>query len=227
MTSAAHARNLLGPVLRGAYRVRVTGAHRCLMPGGVILAALGRGRADPAVLAVSSPRPVHVIVDAAEGIPPQVSGWMGRLVVERAADAPRVLRRALDLVAEGRAVGVFVSRMGEHHPNGNAEGSHSAATAATAAWLQYRSGAPVIPVAIEGTSVPAGRTLPRWRSTVHLGFGEAIAAPRRVEVYSRDEIRQRGEVLRQAVEDFTREADARWAPGGVEWSTSSQDNGGS
>ena len=228
MSWAAHARNLWGPWLRGAYRVRVIGAHRCPTRGGVILAAHSRGSADAAIMALLSPRPVHVIVDAPAGVPSRIPEAVGRIVVSRPSSAPRALRHALEMLQQGRAVGVFVAR--DDDDPSESRFPRSSASAATAAWLQARSGSPIVPVCITGTAVSRGRTVPRLGSTVTLSFSDPIESTPLADPWSRRDIRQRAEALRQAVEDFTQRSEERIAsdsvgPGAVGPGMPAPDNG--
>jgi len=101
----ASARNLVGPLLRATYRIRVTGAHHLPVTGGVLVMATGEGVLDPALLATSLRRPIAVMVG--RGAPPGPLGHaLGRISVKD--DEPgAALRQAVEELRNAGAVGCF------------------------------------------------------------------------------------------------------------------------
>ena len=128
---------------------------------------------DAIILGSAAPRPIHFIVLQwmYDLIYIRWFYWgMGAIPVRAGSDA-RGLRRAARALARGRLVGVF--------PEGtrSADGTFGEAQPG-AALLAALTGAPVVPVFIDGArdSMPVGTTLPR-PARIHVRFGPALAFP--------------------------------------------------
>lgn len=211
ISGAATTRNLLGPALRGLYRVRLTGAHHVPRSGGVLLVANHDGLADATILALSGQRPVEVVADGGTlpGLWERVSGVTGRIVVGENPDS--ALRDAVRALTEGRAVGMF--------PEGSlpdAVGTDQARAVGPlrpvrpgAAYAQVRSGVPVVPVALLGTAGTRPTDPPRPRSILDIVYGEPFVPAPPADPWSRAGILAVAEVIRQRLSDHVDLARAR------------------
>lgn len=193
MTAAAHIRNLVGPLVRRAYRIRVTGSHHLPLRGQVLVVASHPGPLDALVLATCTPRPIRMLVDSA-GPPGAIR------VVEGEAGGPP-LREAVAALRGGEAVGVFPE-------GGVADGSVAQALPA-AAYLQVRTEAPVVPVALFGTRGERMGDPPRPRSTVDVVIGSAFIPDPPGDELSRAAILGVSEQIRQRLADHVRVAAIR------------------
>ena len=96
---------------------------------------------------------------------------MGAIPLRTEGADTRALRRALEVLESGGAVGIFPE--GRRMPDGSiGEGKMGAA------FLAWRSGAPVIPAAIVGAhhAMPVGSAFPKPRR-IRVFFGEVIRFP--------------------------------------------------
>jgi len=212
ISGVATTRNVLGPVVRAAFRIHVTGAHHVPRRGGLILIANHPGIADAVVLAAAAPRPVRVVSEAGAlaGAWAALSAATGRFVVGEGDDGSDALRAAVVAVGAGDAVGMF--------PEGrlpSVGGSHRVA-AMGAAYVQVRSGAPVVPVALLGTHGRRPTDPPPPRSLINVVFGQAFRPPPPADPLARGNILDIAELLRQQLADHVVTAIARSGRVGLE-----------
>ncbi|MFQ5948932.1 MAG: lysophospholipid acyltransferase family protein [Acidimicrobiia bacterium] len=129
-------------------------------PGPIVVAANHYSHLDPFVVGMAVRRPVrYLAVDELFGrsrLFDAVTYWMGAIPMSRVRAPVRALRTALTHLESGGAVGVFpeshrVWTWGETPPKRGA------------AWLSLRNGAPLVPVALEGTRESFGRGAARIR----------------------------------------------------------------
>lgn len=183
MNSTATARNLVGPLVRLGYRVRVLGAHHCPRRGAVLVAAPYLGVVDPTVIATCLPRPVDVLVDPG-ALTALGARLPGRIVV--AEDQPETgMHLALEVLGVGGAVGTWCG-----------DGLESAA-----GYLAVRSGAPILPVAVLGGSGSHPGDPPAWRSRIDVVVGPTFTVGTPVDPFTRAAAREAGEFIRQRVTD--------------------------
>lgn len=196
--AVAHARNLLGPLVRLAYRVRITGAHHVPRRGGLLIVANHPGLIDPVILEANSPRPVHVVTDG--GVLPEVwertAPLTGRLIA-RDPVGP-VLRQAVDLLRANRAVAMFPE-------GGLTDGSVDDALPGVG-FVAARADVPVVPVALFGTHGQRPTDPPTPRSEIDLIFGEPFTLPRPTDPARRAEALRLTEAIRQRLADHVRHA---------------------
>lgn len=151
---------------------RVWGAEHVPAEGPVIVASNHIGVVDGPVLHGAIPRGSHIIVkqeffDSRLGF---LMDWAGQIPVDRSAGRAALVV-ALDLLKEGRLVGIF--------PEGSRGSGALQSVKAGVAWLAMNSGAPVVPAACLGTR-PAGASVghvPRPRARLHVVFGEPLVLP--------------------------------------------------
>jgi 1-acyl-sn-glycerol-3-phosphate acyltransferase len=142
-------------LMYGLWRPRVLGAWRVPASGPVILAVNHSHNIDGPMVMGVAPRPVHFLIkkEAFVGpLDPFLTG-IGQLKVD------------------GGVLGIF--------PEGTRGEGDFASLRAGLAYFAVRSGAPVVPVAVLGSSDRPGRlikALPPLRSRVDVVFGDPFAA---------------------------------------------------
>lgn len=202
----ATTRNLAGPLVRSAYAVRITGAHRVPRRGAVLIVANHGGIVDATLLATVSPRPVRVVSSGGvlPGVWQRTSSATGRIVVDD--DPSAAMRAAVDALTSGNAVAIF--------PEGELPEMASQTLRPIlpgAAYVQVRSGAPVLPVALLGTHGERPTDPPRLRSPIDIVFGEPFMPPSPTDPCSRAAILDVAEAIRQRLADHLVLAQARTA----------------
>jgi len=222
-SGVATTRNLLGPLVRAAFRVHVTGAHYLPSHGGVLLIANHPGIADATILTAAAPRPVRVVSEAGAlaGAWTALSAATGRIVVGEEDDAFDALRTAVEAVAAGDAVGMF--------PEGrlpSVDEPHRVA-AMGAAYVQVRTGVPVVPVALLGTHGRRPTDPPAPRALIDVVFGQAFRLPAPADPLARGSIVDVAELLRQHLADHVATARARSGRVGLEELPTTRKDGGS
>jgi len=191
MSASATARNLVSPVLRWGYRVRVSGAHQCPRRGALVVVAQHEGFLDAALIASALPRPVDVLVD-----PGALAGITGRIpgrIVIAPEDPGRGLRTAVDRLAAGGAIGAW-----------SGSGRETAA-----AYLASRVPAPILPVAVFGGGGRHATDPPPLRSRIEVVVGTPFEIPPRGDPVSRATVRGLAEAIRQRVADHVAAAMVR------------------
>nr|WP_256641861.1 lysophospholipid acyltransferase family protein [Streptomyces murinus] len=157
----------------GLWRPRVLGAWKVPASGPVILAVNHSHNIDGPMVMGVAPRPTHFLIKKEAFIGPLgafLTG-IGQLKVDRAAADRAAITQALDLLAAGGVLGIF--------PEGTRGEGDFASLRAGLAYFAVRSGAPVVPVAVMGSSDRPGRwikALPPVRSRVDVVFGDPFEA---------------------------------------------------
>lgn len=196
MNATATARNLVAPVLRWGYRLRVQGAHLCPRRGPLLVVAPHRGFLDPTVIATCLPRPVDVLVTpgALSTLGARVPG---RIIVSE-EDPGDALRHAREQLDAGAAVGAWIGD----------------GLAGAAGYLAVRSSAPILPVAVFGGSGRHPGDPPTWRTPIDVVVGEPfslsdVAQAEGVDPLARSTILRAAEIIRQRVADHAEAAEVR------------------
>jgi len=195
MNASATARNLVAPVLRRAYRVRVQGVHLCPRRGPLLVVAPHLGFLDSTVIATCLPRPVDVLVGP--GALTTVGARVpGRIVVD-ADDPGPALREACERMEQGAAVGAWTG-----------EGLTAAG------YLAVRTGAAILPVAVFGGAGRHPGDPPPLRSAVDIYVGEPFSLPvagdsEHLDPRARSTVLRAAELIRQHVADHARAAGVR------------------
>ncbi|MGW2477809.1 lysophospholipid acyltransferase family protein [Streptomyces sp. NPDC001665] len=160
-------------LMYGLFRPRVLGAWRVPASGPVILAVNHSHNIDGPMLMGTAPRPVHFLIkkEAFVGpLDPFLRG-IGQLEVDRATADRTAITRALGVLEDGGVLGIF--------PEGTRGEGDFASLRAGLAYFAVRSGAPIVPVAVLGSTERRGRlisALPPLRSRVDVVFGDAFEA---------------------------------------------------
>lgn len=160
-------------LMHGLFRPRVLGAWRVPAAGPVILAVNHSHNIDGPMLMGTAPRPVHFLIkkEAFVGpLDPFLRG-IGQLKVDRTTADRTAITHALGVLEGGGVLGIF--------PEGTRGEGDFASLRAGLAYFAVRSGAPIVPVAVLGSTERRGRlisALPPLRSRVDVVFGEAFQA---------------------------------------------------
>ncbi|MFB8090474.1 lysophospholipid acyltransferase family protein [Streptomyces sp. NPDC058369] len=160
-------------LMYGLFKPRVLGAWRVPASGPVILAVNHSHNIDGPMLMGTAPRPVHFLIkkEAFVGpLDPFLRG-IGQLKVDRTIADRTAITRALGVLEDGGVLGIF--------PEGTRGDGDFASLRAGLAYFAVRSGAPIVPVAVLGSTERRGRlisALPPLRSRVDVVFGEPFEA---------------------------------------------------
>lgn len=160
-------------VLRARWDLTVRGADRVPTDGPLVVVANHVGVLDGPLMAIVSPRPVHVLTkrEMYEG---RLGGFLmasGQIPVNRTGPDPAAVKSALRVLRDGGAVGVF--------PEGTRGAGEVEAVKPGAAYLAMAAGAHVVPLVFLGTRLPGGsnNSLPPAHSPMVMSFGGAFDVP--------------------------------------------------
>ncbi|GGX11060.1 lysophospholipid acyltransferase family protein [Streptomyces lomondensis] len=160
-------------LMYGLWKPRVLGAWRVPTTGPVIFAVNHSHAIDGPMVMGVAPRPTHFLIkkEAFVGpLDPFLTG-IGQLKVDRDTTDRTAITRALGVLDNGGVLGIF--------PEGTRGEGDFASLRAGLAYFAVRSGAPIVPVAVLGSSDRPGRLikgLPPLRSRVDVVFGEPFDA---------------------------------------------------
>jgi 1-acyl-sn-glycerol-3-phosphate acyltransferase len=202
----------VAPALRAVYRPQVTGFEHVPADGPVIFAANHQSFADQFFIPLGARRQVFYFAKAEYFNAPGVRGkamaaffhGMGQVPVERTdtRSAAAVIDIGLEVLAEGRALGIFPE--GTRSPDGRLYKFRTGV-----ARIAIRSGVPVVPVGLVGTRDVQPPDSRRWRQApveVHFGrpqtFGQLAEQERSTRVLREVTDSIRAEVQRLCGQDF-------------------------
>jgi 1-acyl-sn-glycerol-3-phosphate acyltransferase len=160
-------------LMYGLWKPRVLGSWRVPATGPVILAVNHAHNIDGPMLMGTAPRPVHFLVkkEAFVGpLDPFLRG-IGQLKVDRHGVDRNAITDALGVLKDGGVLGIF--------PEGTRGEGDFASLRAGLAYFAVRSGAPIVPVAVLGSTERRSRLIPAvppLRSRVDVVFGDAFEA---------------------------------------------------
>ncbi|GAA3054158.1 lysophospholipid acyltransferase family protein [Streptomyces roseofulvus] len=160
-------------LMYGFWKPRVLGAWRVPASGPVILAVNHAHNIDGPMLMGTAPRPVHFLIKKEAFVGP-LGGFLegiGQLKVDRDSTDRKAIGDALGVLERGGVLGIF--------PEGTRGEGDFASLRAGLAYFAVRSGAPIVPVAVLGSTERPGRLvkgLPALRSRVDVVFGEPFEA---------------------------------------------------
>jgi 1-acyl-sn-glycerol-3-phosphate acyltransferase len=172
---------LLTPMLRGLYRIRVSGRENVPSDGPVILAANHRSFLDSLFLPLVVGRRVTFVAKA-EYFDSKKTAWffrgVGQIPIRREGGnaSEGALAAATDVLERGGVFAIYPE--GTRTRDGFTHRGHTGV-----ARLALRTGAPVVPVGLVGTEEcqPVNRKLPRLFRKVQIRFGAPIPAARYAE----------------------------------------------
>ncbi len=160
-------------LMYGLWRPRVLGAWRVPASGPAILAVNHSHNIDGPMVMGVSPRPTHFLIKKEAFVGPLgtfLTG-IGQLKVDRTSADRTAITDALGVLGNGGVLGIF--------PEGTRGEGDFASLRAGLAYFAVRSGAPIVPVAVLGSSEKPGRLiegLPPLRSRVDVVFGDPFEA---------------------------------------------------
>ncbi|MFD6419095.1 lysophospholipid acyltransferase family protein [Streptomyces sp. NPDC060194] len=160
-------------LMYGLWKPRVLGAWRIPATGPAILAVNHLHNLDGPMVMGVAPRPVHFLIkkEAFVGpLDPFLLG-IGQLKVDRSTADRTAITQALGVLDNGGVLGIF--------PEGSRGEGDFASLRAGLAYFAVRSGAPIVPVAVLGSTDARGRLvsgLPPLRSRVDVVFGDPFQA---------------------------------------------------
>ncbi|MBT3165059.1 1-acyl-sn-glycerol-3-phosphate acyltransferase [Streptomyces sp. Vc74B-19] len=160
-------------LMYGLWKPRVLGSWRVPASGPVIFAVNHSHNIDGPMVMGVAPRPTHFLIkkEAFVGpLDPFLTG-IGQLKVDRHSTDRTAIARALGVLEQGGVLGIF--------PEGTRGEGDFASIRAGLAYFAVRSAAPIVPVAVLGSSDRPGRlvkALPPLRSRVDVVFGDPFDA---------------------------------------------------
>ncbi|MFI5639139.1 lysophospholipid acyltransferase family protein [Streptomyces goshikiensis] len=157
----------------GLWRPRVLGAWKVPASGPVILAVNHAHNIDGPMLMGTAPRPLHFLIKREAFIGPlgPFLEGIGQVKVDRSGTDRTAITRALGVLEQGGALGIF--------PEGTRGEGDFASLRAGLAYFAVRGAAPIVPVAVLGSTDRRGRLvkgLPPLKSRVDVVFGDAFDA---------------------------------------------------
>ncbi|GHI08802.1 1-acyl-sn-glycerol-3-phosphate acyltransferase [Streptomyces cellostaticus] len=160
-------------LMYGLWKPRVLGAWRLPATGPAILAVNHSHNVDGPMVMGVAPRPTHFLIKKEAFVGPLGSflTGIGQLKVDRTSADRAAISEALGVLDNGGVLGIF--------PEGTRGEGDFASLRAGLAYFAVRSGAPIVPVAVLGSSDRPGRlikALPPLRSRVDVVFGDPFEA---------------------------------------------------
>ncbi|MBK3580247.1 1-acyl-sn-glycerol-3-phosphate acyltransferase [Streptomyces sp. MBT65] len=160
-------------LMYGLWKPRVLGSWKVPATGPVILAVNHSHNIDGPMVIGVAPRASHFLVKKEAFVGPlgPFMRAVGQVEVDRSTADRTAVTRALDILKNGGVLGIF--------PEGSRGEGDFAALRAGLAYFAVRSGAPIVPVAVLGSSEKRGRlikALPPLRSRVDVVFGDPFDA---------------------------------------------------
>lgn len=157
----------------GLWKPRVLGAWRVPATGPVILAVNHSHIIDGPMVIGVAPRPSHFLVKKEAFVGPldPCMRALGQVKVDRSTADRTAITQALAVLAGGGVLGIF--------PEGTRGEGDFASLRAGLSYFAVRSGAPIVPVAVLGSTERRGRLikgLPPLRSRVDVVFGDPFEA---------------------------------------------------
>ncbi|MFJ9041388.1 lysophospholipid acyltransferase family protein [Streptomyces sp. NPDC102406] len=160
-------------LMYGLWKPRVLGSWRVPASGPLIFAVNHSHNVDGPMVMGVAPRPTHFLIKQEAFIGPLGTflEGIGQLKVDRSSADRTAVTRALDVLAAGGVLGIF--------PEGTRGEGDFASLRAGLAYFALRGGAPIVPVAVLGSTEKHGRLtkkLPPLRSRVDVVFGDPFDA---------------------------------------------------
>jgi 1-acyl-sn-glycerol-3-phosphate acyltransferase len=157
----------------GLWKPRVLGAWKVPATGPAILAVNHSHAIDGPMVMGVAPRPTHFLIKKEAFIGPLDPFLLaiGQVKVDRATTDRTAITDALGVLSSGGVLGIF--------PEGTRGDGDFASLRAGLAYFAVRSGAPIVPVAVLGSSEKSSRltkALPPLRSRVDVVFGDPFEA---------------------------------------------------
>lgn len=153
-------RPVCAPLIRAAWRVRITGKEYIPKTGPAVLASNHLSILDHFLLPLSTKRPVYYL-SKAEHFDHKVRGWLfgqwGAIPLQRGKGDKEAVRRGVEILQAGQLFGIYPE--GTRSKDGRLYKGHTGV-----ARIALEGGAPIVPCAMIGTheALPKGSTRPRF-----------------------------------------------------------------
>lgn len=160
-------------LMYGLWKPRVLGAWKVPATGPVIFAVNHSHNIDGPMVMGVAPRPTHFLIKKEAFVGPlgRFLTGIGQVKVDRESTDRTAIARALGVLEAGGVLGIF--------PEGTRGEGDFASLRAGLAYFAVRGGAPIVPVAVLGSSEKRSRLtkgLPPLRSRVDVVFGDPFEA---------------------------------------------------
>ena len=160
-------------LMYGLWKPRVLGAWKVPATGPAILAVNHSHNVDGPMVMGVAPRPTHFLIKKEAFIGPLDPFLLGigQVKVDRTTADRTAITQALGILESGGVLGIF--------PEGTRGEGDFASLRAGLAYFAVRSGAPIVPVAVLGSTQRRGRLikgLPPLRSRIDVVFGAPFQA---------------------------------------------------
>ena len=160
-------------LMYGLWKPRVLGAWKVPATGPAILAINHSHIIDGPVVMGVAPRPTHFLIKKEAFVGPLGPFLLavGQVKVDRAVADRTAITQALGILDDGGVLGIF--------PEGTRGEGDFASLRGGLTYFAVRSGAPIVPVAVLGSTERRGRLvkdLPPLRSRLDVVFGEPFEA---------------------------------------------------
>lgn len=188
------------------FRRRIEGLENIPAQGGCLIAVNHLSYADPLLVGLACPRPVHFMAKAELFRVPLLKSILPRLhafPVRRGAADRQAIRKALELLQNGAVLGVFPegTRNRQRQSDGDMLPLHGGA-----AMLALRTGVPVVPAAVWGTGRIAGPLgLPK-PVKIGIRFGQPINLPPPEQV-NKESVAEASRTIMEAIKNVLDEVD--------------------
>jgi 1-acyl-sn-glycerol-3-phosphate acyltransferase len=177
-------RGVLRLILTVVWRMRIVGAERVPLSGPLIVACNHVSYFDPPALGAAAPRPIAYMAKASLfDIPvlgPTIRA-LGTYPVDRSRGDIAAIKRSLEVLRKGGAVGIF--------PEGTRNPTGALPAQSGVALLASLSGATVLPAYVDGTANP--KSLHR----ISVVFGEPLRFERREKARREDLAKHTDEIM--------------------------------
>lgn len=184
---AAHARNLVGPLIRSTYRIDVHGGENLPRHGRVLVLCDWNNIAAPSVLKSGLPRPIHVWAAGPAALPGPLMSFTGDLAMPGGHPGVAVVRNVVRLLDQGEAVvAIGVTDIG---------------------YVLARTGSAIITAHVHAPETKRPTDPPARKSMISVTMGRPREFPERLRhpMPSRSATRAAGEWARQHLVDETGE----------------------
>jgi hypothetical protein len=185
---AAHARNIVGPLIRSTYRIHAKNQNNVPAHGAVVIVCEWNNIAAPSVLKAALPRPLHVWADGPAGVPGPLLSITGDLAMPVTRIGVDVVHRATELLRAGEAVAALgVDDLG---------------------YALASTSAPILPVLVQAPATKRPTDPPARKSSIEVQVGDLQPFPEhlRTDVVTRASVLAAGEWARQVLVDSRRAA---------------------
>jgi len=196
-------------ILPLAFRLQISGRENFPKGGPLIVVGNHRAAMEAVLMTIYTPWQVEMLGAADiphERITQIMATFYGLIPVKRGSFDRTALIKALDVLKQGGVVAIF--------PEGGIWDAGRMPAHTGVAWLSYRAGAPVLPIAFSGTIGALGGAMQLERPRLTMRMGEVMAAARLPEDQPRKAYLQAyAERTVEAIEDLLPPDDLAHQPG--------------